>query len=607
MPPMIADVRKITEIQFKAWEPEHIIPDMKRGWPDPIRNVAATPLSEPPGLDGTLTHAAWKAVAVVEPQTPFFHDNPLVRTQVFLCWDNRHLYVGIRADLPPGSKTIERGGAENQDRQRAERVTIALDRRHTHDEMVALSINALGELAWVNAGNQGAGFSNEVGYQTEEGFLREMNPDPAGRAREMGLRGAARFGETEWTAEMAIPLKSLTAELPVAGLTMGLEVTRTATERPVEKFDYHFTWTEPYEGVLGSPVKMGILSFGPTPISLEMLDFPNCSWGINHASVRFGNHTDQPLQVVMLARGLCGANPQPTHEHEPVKTGPVDLPAGQALTTLFAYHMPVRYMPDHIELTVREQASGDRLLRVTYRLGTCAVVYPFGQERGMPSPALDDPDFIEKRMRYIVSRQPLLRRRTTRQGAPSDYYIEAVDGSVTFDLMQDGVMQKIADWLCGLYDTDVDRLIGSAFFMAQQAVYVYAARRAFFSVMINPLSNLRLGGGMCGEFARSHVGLLHLMKSVKTGKPFRARQIGVGGHALTTVWMDDRWVLLDPTTCNIKAFFLRDHQTLASGQDLRHDPTLIAENGSSSLKFAHPLLVHEVVCGTNWPDGAPQH
>ena len=224
----------------------------------------------------------------------------------------------------------------------------------------------------------------------------------------------------------------------------------------------------------------------------------------------------------------------------------------------------------------------------------------------MATPGPDDPDFVEKRHRYIVSRQPLLRRRTTRQGAPSDFYIEAVDGSVAFDLMQDCAMQKIADWLCSLYDNDINRVIGSTFFMAQQAVYVYASGRAHFAALLDPLSNLRLGGGMCGEFGGAHVGLLSHMTSVTTGDRFRARKInmGGGGHALTAVWMFDRWVLLDPTTPNIKAFFHRDHQTLASGQDLQRDPTLIPYNGSTLAVPTSPLL-QSTSCGTTWPDGAP--
>ena len=194
----------------------------------------------------------------------------------------------------------------------------------------------------------------------------------------------------------------------------------------------------------------------------------------------------------------------------------------------------------------------------------------------------------------------------TRQGAPSDFHIEAVDGSVAFDLMHDGVMHSIADWLCSLYDNDVDRVIGSTYFMSQQAVYVYASRRAHFAALLDPLSNLRLGGGMCGEFARPHVGLLSRMTSTATGDRFRARKVnlGGGGHALTTVRLFDRWVLLDPTPPNVKAFFHRDHQTLASGQDLQSDPSLIAYNGST-LTMPDGPLIQSPAYGTTWPDGAP--
>ena len=596
---------RITQIQFPPWEPHNIIPNLKRGWPNRILHLGATHVERPPTLDGTLTDPIWRGVDGVEPKVPFHHDSPLVSTMVYVAWDLTALYVGVRATLPALPVSVDKGSAAEHDRLSAEKVAVAIDMRHNHSEMQTISINARGELEWYDDLSHMAGFSDEVGFQHYWWTLMEMNPDTAAKAREMGLRGAACAGDTEWTAELTIPLASLDVETPIPGLTMGMEVIRTATERPVENFDYQFTWMPQYPGILGSPIKMGFMSLGPTQVNLESIDFPNCSWGINHAPVRLSNNTGRALRVVMISRGVCGAEPQNTHTNYSVESGPVEIPAQKSVSTMFEYHMPVRFLPEYIELEVRDHAQGDRLMRVTYNLGTCTVVYPFEQEKGMATPTLDDPDFIEKRLRYIVSRQPLLRRRTTRQGAPSDFYIEAVDGSVSFDLMLDGAMQQMADWLCSLYDNDIDRVIGSTFFMAQQAVYVYASRRAHFAALLDPLSNLRLGGGMCGEFGRSHAGLLAHMTSATTGDRFRARRLNVGGHALTTVWMFDRWVLLDPMTPNVKAFFHRDHQTLASGQDLRHDPTLISYNGSTTMIFANPTLLQRVSCGTTWPDGAP--
>ena len=599
-------LRKITEIHFLPWEPHNIIPNIKRGWPEQTRHVVATHVQRPPALDGTLSDPLWNSVHCVEPRVPFHHDSPFVSTNVYLAWDSAALYVGIRAALPTRPDAVETGSAAEHDRLGEESVALAVDMRHNHSEMQTISINARGELAWHDDASQMAGLSDEPGFQHDWWSLKEMNPDPRARAREMGLRGAAVAGDHEWAAEMAIPLASLRVEIPSPGLTMGLEIIRTATELPAESFDYHFTWMPQYPGVLGSPVTMGVMSLDPVPVSLEAVDFPNCSWGINNAEVRLRNNSQRTIRAAMISRGICGQEPGDTYAGPPVESGPVVIPAGENISTTLEYHMPVRFMPDTIELEVRDHAEGDRLLRASYNLGPCAVVYPFGQEKGMATPDLDDPSFVEKRHRYIVSRQSLVRRRTTRQGAPSDFTIEAVDGSIAFDLMHPGVMQTIADWLCSLYDNDIDRVIGSTFFMSQQAVYVYASRRAHFASLLDPLSNLRLGGGMCGEFARPHVGVLSRMTSAGTGNRFCARKVnlGGGGHALTTVRLFDRWVLLDPTPPNVKAFFHRDHRTLASGQDLQCDPTLITYNGSI-LTMPDGPLVQSAAGGTTWPDGAP--
>ena len=602
----MSDLRCITEIQFQPWESHNIVPNIRRGWPEHIRHVAATRVDRPPALDGTLTDPLWESVQPVEPQVPFHHDRSSVATKVYLAWDSETLYVGVRAALPAMSVAADNPSDAEHDRLGEESVALAVDMRHNHTDMQTISVNGRGEFQWHDDATQMAGFSDEPGFQHDWWHLNQLNPDPAARAGEMGLRGAAAAGDTEWTAEMAIPLASLNIENPTEGLTMGLEIVRTATELPAESFNYHFTWMPQYPGVLRSPVTMGVMSLGPAAVSLETINFPNCSWGINQAGVRLRNNSGRAIRAVMISRGVCGPDSPNTHTNPPVESPPVELAPKESISTTFEYHMPVRFMPDTVELELRDHTQGTRLLRVSYNLGTCAVVYPFGQEKGIATPDLADPDFVERRHRYIVSRQPLLRRRTTRQGAPSDFTIEAVDGSIEFDLMRDGVMQTIADWLCSLYDNDIDRVTGSTFFMSQQAVYVYASRRAHFAALLDPLSNLRLGGGMCGEFARSHVGLLSHMTSAATGDRFRARKVnlGGGGHALTTVRLFDRWVLLDPTPPNVKAFFLRDHQTLASGQDLQRDPTLMTYNGSTLTVPPGPLI-HSVACGTTWPNGAP--
>ena len=235
-------VPRINQIQFQPWEPHNVIPNLKRGWPNRVLHLAATHVEQPPSLDGTLTDPLWNGVCGLEPKVPFHHDSAFVSTKVYVAWDLTTLYVGVRADLPVLPVSVEKGSAAEHDRLSAEKVALAIDRRHNHSEMQTISINARGESEWYDDLTHMAGFSDEVGFQYYWWTLKEMNPDPSAKAREMGLRGAARVGDTEWTAELAIPLASLDVETPIPGLTMGMEIIRTATERPTENFDYHFTW-----------------------------------------------------------------------------------------------------------------------------------------------------------------------------------------------------------------------------------------------------------------------------------------------------------------------------------------------------------------------------
>lgn len=589
---------KLMEKYVFDWEKEHILPDLRRMWPGEIKSIVVPAISSPPFLDGSLDSPVWGNAVCVEPNIPVMYNGPIVKTKVFLCYDRNYLYIGVRAENPIINPSVKVDQKAHHRRMENEQVCISIDAFHDHRRYVSVFVDALGQCYCRSA-------QGRVGFTDWDYYFGDPSYNVV-QDKKICLRSSSRLTDDGWQAEAAIPFSDLEVRTPVPGTVMGLNVSRLTSELPTENYQYEFSWMDRnFRCGEVLAMTMGDMAFARASISLVSINFPNVTWGTNYADIKLMNNTNSDVSVYVISRGLCGVWAPYEYSHAPITSEIVQLPANGTVQATFRYEMPVFFMPSNIAFEIRDSISGECLYEAIYDLGTCPLVYPFGVEKHIEPPLPGTPYFIEKRMRYIVSRQPLLRRRTTRQGAESDFVIDAIDGSVKFNLMKDGVMSEIGSWLCSLYNNDEDRVIGAAFFLAQQAVMVYSASRTYFASQSNALTILRSGGGFCGNFAQAYVGLISHLKSVRTGKFFKARVLEVSQHALNVVWMDDHWAVIDPTSMNIKAFFRRDHRSLATAEELRDDPNLVWENGSTLTKFLNADLRQLNVQLANWPQGAP--
>lgn len=137
----------------------------------------------PPVVDGKLDDACWEQA---DQATGFLRSDtaePIAdRTEILICYDQEALYVAFHCyDREPDQiRAMEkkRGGKIWQD----DLVEIALDTYHAHEETYWFSLTAGG---------------------TQHDYF------PGGSSENVGWRGdwqgAATVGETEWTAELAIP------------------------------------------------------------------------------------------------------------------------------------------------------------------------------------------------------------------------------------------------------------------------------------------------------------------------------------------------------------------------------------------------------------------
>jgi hypothetical protein len=210
---------------------------------------------------------------------------------------------------------------------------------------------------------------------------------------------------------------------------------------------------------------------------------------------------------------------------------------------------------------------------------------------------------------------PRLRRLTTRDGAASDFVLRAEDGSVEFNLMQAGVLDRMGEYVAGLFDNDLDRVLGVFYLSYHPAVARHMSWGHRIMQGAGPLTvirgNFAGGGGNCGYHARAFAGMAaHLRLG---GKPLAAHTVGIWGHVVAAVGYHGGKVLLDP---DVGHFLMTpDGSDLATIEEFRANPSLLTTAGPDDLARLYtfddarvrdyPGIRDEEFQGV-WPPGAPK-
>jgi hypothetical protein len=196
-------------------------------------------------------------------------------------------------------------------------------------------------------------------------------------------------------------------------------------------------------------------------------------------------------------------------------------------------------------------------------------------------------DAYETKRRFILENIPVFQRLTTREGAPSDFTLNAEDDSIQFNLMDEDILDQIGKWLAKVFPSDTDRLLGAAYFIHQRSVTRHAGVRSPFVGDLSPETILRVGGSLCGTRSTLLNGLLSRTCCTATDLPFRPFLLGLSGHVVTAVevWPGylegykplesgkDAWadqvLVLDPDVGGM--FLTKDASRIATLAEMRHD------------------------------------
>ena len=343
-------------------------------------------------------------------------------------------------------------------------------------------------------------------------------------------RDACRFA-----ARLRIPTNSLwsSPESP-AGLTVKVGF-HEARIPPALAWPKSVPWTG------DTPLVFGDLYRRPPALQVTEIEIPEPTWGGNPASitVRGVLVEDAPrsgrVQVRVTLPG--DSDPQQPDTIWQSDRRDVDIP----ISLVFPFRAKwANGLRDIARLHLAILGDGNRML--------WQGSYPFGFDHGIivrerfgpageqpsPRPQPANPDFLDAFRAYILTRLPDYRQRTTREGAPSDFYLEDPAGVAHLDLSAADVLDRTADMLAERFPDWQDALCAAAMWVHHPMITRHSSTWSRVSNIASLDTIPRLAGCFCGDTTRLTASLAEKI-AARLGVPLNACSMGLRGHLATLV------------------------------------------------------------------------
>lgn len=261
--------------------------------PPAKRRLQALHIAEAIVVDGKLDEPAWSRA---EPATDFIQQEPDAgrpaseRTEVRILYDEKNVYIGIRAfDSEPkliAARELRRDAAFDND----DKVEILLDTNHDLRDAYRFVVNPLG--------------TQQDALITDEG--KDVNL--AWNAR---WTSEARIDEKGWTAELAIPLTSL--RLHDGAPTWGFNVSRTIRRRNEESLWTAWQRSFGLEHVSQAGELTGLEQLKRPPV-FEVKPYVTGGWRRGVPRAGSGGFLDGPFGTMGIEVARVGITPSLTSE-----------------------------------------------------------------------------------------------------------------------------------------------------------------------------------------------------------------------------------------------------------------------------------------------------
>jgi hypothetical protein len=474
---------------------------------------------------------------------------------------------------------IDLGGCNPRDRA-AECVNLSIDCKHTHLEFLTLS-------AWME-GDRRAFLAESGQIQT---LFKHMTTSGYAERRELkDARWSATFANTSggYRAEFRVPWKTLELDPAALPPTVGMNVWIDGRHPHYEQV---FASTPRWMRAADAFTYMD-LYLNPAPVVIRGIDLDVPKWGMNMAKVRLASTTGAATRAQVEVSNILGMSPR-VRALPPVT---VEVPAsGEVVASVPYFVDPSEKMSGPQQrVTLAVTVGGQAVYRGAWRIGYCGPLSTYqrygSQYRDEPRglPAYEDP-IIEGKVRQICGKLPVFRRLTTRDGAPSDFFLRSEDGRVEFNLMADGVLDQMGRYIAELFDNDLDRVLGMFFFNHAPWISRHMSSGHRFMEGAGPLSVLRGnfagGGGNCGYHSRNFAGMMSHLRI--GGQRVVAHTLGCWGHSIAAIGWRGSKVLFDPDVYHI--FLNARGDDLATLEEMRSPAGIHTTAGPGDLaRFRTP-------------------
>jgi hypothetical protein len=194
----------------------------------------------------------------------------------------------------------------------------------------------------------------------------------------------------------------------------------------------------------------------------------------------------------------------------------------------------------------------------------------FGGAAGEPAarPDAGSATFLEDFRQYILTRLPDYRMQTTREGAPSDFYLADPDGGDSADMSADNSLSEIARMLVDRFPDWQDALCAAAMWVHHPLVTRHSSTWSRVSNRATVETLPRLAGCFCGDTTRLTAALAEKIGD-RLGVPVAAYSMGLRGHLATLVDTPVGKVVLDGMLG--LWFHTMDNRRLATLEEMRVD------------------------------------
>lgn len=575
------------------------------------RRIVSKEVEEAPDIYTPLPCQPWEALTPIgglvnrgRPEVEAEYE-----TDVRVCHSSRALYVAFRCadDRKVATKRIRHNQLNKQDDGRFDWVEILIDAGHDHMRALRVKLDANGHLvAWR--------------VMRLRGELRNaVNTTEHELAHGGNLHSAVRVTDAGWEGAVEIPF----ARLGLGGGAHAGRVLGFDFERVAPSHSKHWRWAPGVASTDNTPLEFGDLYLGDAGWTVAEVDMERVLYEGSPLTLRLEPRGEGTGDVGLeLTTRVIMPYDNETYDEQSVKMTaargePCELKSGYALSHRGRWPVEMDYT-QRLEVELRDESSGASVYSGSFPYHTCLCIKPtdeYGAAEPAPEPDRSDAEFIKKKRAHIATHLPRFERRRTTDGAPSDFTLTAVDGSYEFDLMQAGALQRMADMVEDIFETEEDRLIAAALLIHQRTVTRHAgAYTRLFP--LSPLSAMRAGGGICGVRSPILCGLVSLMKSPRTGEAYHTRVLEIAGHTITGVLdsgeqPDSEMIILD---ADIGLFFYpHDNSRLATLADLERDWTIPYRSNVNNFKYDHEMYsdpkfhhTHGWPYHGSFPEGAPE-